>query len=89
MLLNSIRSVRTCGIGAAGKHVRFLYKGDQIWSVSTAGTFDMVSVNCPTLERSCRLFYKSSLVEGVGMKFALYIVLVTDPIKVSYISQGM
>lgn len=48
--------------------------------MSTASTFDVIGVDGPTFERSCCLFYESGLVEGVGVEFALDVVLVADPV---------
>jgi len=59
--------------------VRLLYEGDQVRSMSTASAFDVVGMDSPTFERGCSLFYKSGLVEGVGVELALDIVLVADP----------
>ena len=56
-----------------------LDKGDDVRSMAAAGALNMVGVNCAVLESCGSLINKAGFVEGITMKFALNVVLITDP----------
>lgn len=78
VLVQSVPSVGACRVGAAGKDVAVFDYGDDVWGVSSAGTFGVVCVNGPVFEGGDCLFDETGLVEGIGVDEALDVVFVAD-----------
>lgn len=53
-------------------------------SVTSSGTFNVIGMDCPALERRGCPFNKSGFVQGIAMDLALNIVVVADTASLAY-----
>lgn len=84
MLVDGVSSIRLRWVGAARKNIRMLDERYHVWSVTSSGTFNVIGMDCPALERRGCPFNKSGFVQGIAMDLALNIVVVADTASLAY-----
>lgn len=80
MLVDCVAGVWLRWIGTARKDVGVLYERNHIGRMSAASSFDMVCVDCPSFECSCRSLDKPGLVQRVAVDLALNVVFFADTV---------
>ena len=76
VLVNRIDRVRPRRIGGTRQHVRLAADADDVWRMTAARAFAVISVNRATLERGNRAFDERGFVQRVRMDRHLHVVLV-------------
>lgn len=80
MLVDCVAGVWLGWVGTARKDVGVLYERNHIGRMSTTSSFDMVCVDRPSFECSCRSLDKPGLVQRVAVNLALNVVFFADTV---------